>query len=399
MTYDTPIRAARHQTAARYGPELRVLIVGGGVAGLTLAALLEQRGFAPVVVERQTSYDDPGSVLGLWPAGSRVLKGLGLFRELLSVGLECTNYKVASAAGDILHSYSLTPLADRYGPLINVYRPDLLALLRSAVSPNRLRFGVTVRDVAESPAGVVATFDDGTSDTFDVVVGCDGLRSSMRQLVFGDATLSYSGMTGWGITCPATFVPPREVIEYWGAGKFFGVYPARDRLCAFAGLRAPASAPDPVEARIARLRTEFREFGGLVPAVLRVLDRPELIVHEDYMDIRMDAWHRGRVVLIGNAAHAVLGTGGLGASLAMESAAVLADELCRTDSSRVSLAFDLYAERRRARVDHVLAWSRRLGKLMYTGNRFVARLRDGAMQFAADEQLLAPMEQVLAERL
>jgi 2-polyprenyl-6-methoxyphenol hydroxylase-like FAD-dependent oxidoreductase len=398
MSLDTIVHAPK-QSATRYGPELRVLIVGGGAAGLTLAALLERRGFSPVVVERRSRYDDPGRVLSLWPAGSRVLKGLGLFPAFLAIGLECTHYKVAAASGEVLHSYSLIPLAERYGPLVNVYRPDLLELLRGVVTPARLRLGVTVRDIAETRNGVVAMFDDGSSETFDVIVGCDGLRSSMRRLVFGDAPLSYSGMTGWGISCPAAFVPPREVIEYWGAGKFFGIYPARDRLCAFAGIRAPAGGPDPIDGRLARLRAEFREFGGLVPSVLASLDRPESIMHDDYMDIRMGEWHRGRVVLIGDAAHAVLGTGGLGASLAMESAAVLADELCRTDSSCVQLAFEHYAARRRARINRVSGWSRRLGKFMSTGNRFVARLRNGAVHFAADEQLLTTVEQVLAEPL
>src|SRR5215472_13430032 len=133
MRLDESSRGFGDQVAPRYGPELRVLIVGAGVTGLTLAALLEQRGFAPTIVERRTLHDDASCVLGLWPAGSRVLKGLGLFRAFLNTGLECARYTVANAAGQVLHSYSLEPLAERYGPLVNVFRPDLIALLRDAV--------------------------------------------------------------------------------------------------------------------------------------------------------------------------------------------------------------------------------------------------------------------------
>jgi 2-polyprenyl-6-methoxyphenol hydroxylase-like FAD-dependent oxidoreductase len=386
----------------RYGPELRVLIVGAGVTGLTLAALLEQRGFTPTIVERRTSYDDAGCVLGLWPAGSRVLKGLGLFRAFLNTGLECTRYTVANAAGEVLHSYSLEPLAERYGPLVNVFRPDLIALLREAVAPDRLRFGVRVRDIADTPNGVVALFDDGTNETFDLIVACDGLRSGIRRLAFGDDPRPQAGMMGWGISCPVSFVPPREITEYWGAGRFFAIYPARDRLYAFAGVRADVPSSDPIDGRVARLRSEFRQFGGLVPWVLGQLGQlgqPDRIFHQDYLDLRMESWHRGRVVLVGHAAHAVLGTGGLGTSLAMESAAVLADELCRADSSRITLAFEQYTARRRTRVDHVLSWSRRLGRFMFSGNRFVARLRDGAVHLTADEQLLVGVERVLSEPL
>jgi len=386
----------------RYGPELRVLIVGGGVTGLTLAALLEQRGFSPTVVERRIGYDHADCVLGLWPAGSRVLKGIGLFRAFLNIGLECARYTVANTAGAVLHSYSLEPLAERYGPLVNVFRPDLIALLQGAIASNRLRLGVKLRDIAETSAGVVALFDDGTNDTFDLIVACDGLRSGIRRLAFGEDPRPQAGMMGWGISCPVSFVPPREITEYWGERKFFGIYPARDRLYAFAGVRAdvPSSGPrsDHADWRIARLRGEFQQFGGLVPWVLGQLEE-DRVFHRDYFGLRMDTWHRGRVVLVGHAAHAVLGTGGLGTSLAMESAAVFADELCRADSSRIALAFEQYTARRRARVDHVLSWSRRLGRFMFTGNRFVARLRDGAVHLTADERLLVGVERVLSEPL
>ena len=265
---------------------------------------------------------------------------------------------------------------------------------------SRLRLGVKLRDIAETSAGVVALFDDGTNDTFDLIVACDGLRSGIRRLAFGEDSRAQAGMMGWGISCPVSFVPPREITEYWGARKFFGIYPARDRLYAFAGVRAevPASDPRPIDRRIERLRGEFQQFGGLVPWVLGQLE-PERVFHQDYFGLRMNSWHRGRVVLVGHAAHAVLGTGGLGTSLAMESAAVLADELCRADSSRITLAFEQYTARRRARVDHVLSWSRRLGRFMFTGNRFVARLRDGAVHLTADEQLLVGVERVLSEPL
>jgi 2-polyprenyl-6-methoxyphenol hydroxylase-like FAD-dependent oxidoreductase len=400
MSGDSSVRPP-HGGVVRYGPELRVLIVGAGVAGLTLAGLLEQRGFAPVVVEkeREPSPGELGYVIRLWPAGSRVLKGLGLYPAFREAGLECTQHKVATARGDVLHSCALAGITNRYGPLVNISRPGLVAVLRQAMAEERIRYGVTVRDIAETPDGVVALFTDGKSATFDLVVGCDGAHSGMRHLLFDDVVVTDPGITGWGFCLPVAFDAPPQVIEYWGAGKFFGIYPARDRICAFAGVWPRALLLDPIASPLERLKAHFHDFGGLVPWVLANLDRSQAVCHDDYIAVHTGEWFRGRVVLMGDAAHATPPTGGMGASLAMESAAVLADELCRTDSACITLALQQYVARRRARVDRVQARSQLLLKMIFTPNRIVARLRDGAMQIAVDEQLLDFMETVLLERI
>lgn len=383
----------------RYGPDLRVLIVGGGVAGLTLAALLEQRGFAPLVVERASAYGDDGYSIGLWPTGSRILKGLRLFTNLEDVGVECSGYIIANEAGDTLHSFSFQPLTQRHGPLIHVSRRQLIELLRSAVSEERIRFGTTVREIAETQDGVVATFGDGSAGVFDVVVGCDGIRSNVRQLAFGDVPVAYAGVTGWTFWLPPDFVPPPEIVEYWGAGKFVGMYPARRRFCAVVAMHCPQGAPDPLETRAARVRTAFAAFGGIVPWVLRELPPAEQMMPVDFSDVRTDDWTRGRVVLVGDAAHAMIPTTGMGASMAMESAAVLAEELCRTDSSFMMACLRRYAARRRGRVDRIQARSRRVARLKLTDNGLITRVRDEAIRIMVDEPLLDTVDAVMAERV
>jgi 2-polyprenyl-6-methoxyphenol hydroxylase-like FAD-dependent oxidoreductase len=383
----------------RYGPELRVLIVGGGVAGLTLAALLQQRGFRPVVVEKIHDHPDAGYVIGLWPTGSRILKGLRLFSNFCDVGVECSRYIVCNEHGDTLHSFSFELLTRRYGALVDLSRLQLVEILRSAVDERGIRFGATVREIAETPEGVVAVFDDGTAELFDVVVGCDGIHSTVRRLVFGDAPLEYSGIGGWACWLPPDFVPPPEVVEYWGRGKFVGMYPTRRRFCAVLAFHAPPEEPDPVGTRVERARHQFAGFGGIVPWVLDELPAPAEMVRLDFSEVRVEAWTRGRVVLIGDAGHAILPTAGMGASLAMESAAVLAEELCRTDSKFLIAALAQFAERRRGRLDRIQAQSRRLSKIMFTGNGMMTRLRDRAVRIIADEPVLDLVEDMLAERI
>lgn len=392
-------KAPAHRRTVRYGPELRVLIVGGGVAGLTLAALLEQRGFNPLVVEKAREHADTGFSIGLWPAGSRILKGLRLFTKLCDVGVDCTRYIIANERGDTLHAFSFEPLTSRYGPLIELSRLELIEVLRSAVDEERIRFGVTVREIVETPDGIIAEFDDGRTGAFDIVVGCDGIRSGVRQLAFGDVPTAYSGVAGWAFWLPPDFVPPPEIMEYWGAGKFVGMYPARRRFCAVVAMHSPRGAPDLPETRAERIRSAFAGFGGIVPWVLHELPEPERIVRVDFSEIRIDEWTRGRVVLIGDAAHAFMPTAGMGASMAMESAAVLAEELCRTDSTFLVACLQQYASRRRARVDRIQAQSRRVARLMFAGNGLVARIRDQAIRIMVDEPVLDAVDEVMVERV
>jgi 2-polyprenyl-6-methoxyphenol hydroxylase-like FAD-dependent oxidoreductase len=383
----------------RYGPEMRVLIVGGGIAGLTLAGLLQQRGFQPVVVEKSPNYGEAGYVLGLFPAGSRILKGLGLYPRLEDAGVELARYEVANTQGECLHVYHFGTLAENYGLTVGISRTALVDVLRSGISSECLRLGTTVESLTQTPDEVWATFSDGSAETFDLVVGCDGLRSRTRKMIFGDMLLTYLGLTGWGFWIPPDLTPPDQVTEYWGGGKFFGIYPVKDRWCAFTGVDLPAGTPDPAETRIARLRAHFADFGGLVPQILASLEHPETMFHDDYNDVRLNRWHTGRVILIGDAAHAILPTGGLGASLAMESAAVLAEELCRADSQTLCFALDQYTARRRNRVDKIQTQSRLYGKAMLLHGFAGKSVRDTIFRLLSEEQFFRFWENIMTEHL
>lgn len=385
----------------RYGSEMRVLIVGGGIAGLTLAGLLQQRGFRPTVLEKAHDYADAGYALGLFPAGSRILKGLGLYRRFVEAGTEMQGFEICNAEGRLLHSYSMQGIAEQFGPTVCLSRAALLGVLREAVPPESLRLGVTVDEITETEEGARVTFSDRSMapETFDLVAGCDGIGSRTRRLVFGERALTYMGMTGWGFWVDPSLLESGWSREYWGDGKMFGLYPTKDRLCVFTGVRLPAGTPDPVETRIARIREHFKDFGDLVPQILAALTQPEMIFHGDYNDVKLDEWHRGRVVLVGDAAHAVLPTAGVGASMAMESAAVLAEELCRADSGRLGLALKDYVARRRPRVDRVQAQSRLYGKAVCLENPLLTAARDAAIHAVSSDRFLQSWESLMAEPL
>jgi len=267
----------KYRLPVRYGPEMRILVVGGGIAGLTLTGLLQQRGFKPTLVEQIPEYGTIGYVIVLWPSGSRILKGLGVYRSLLDVGLQFTTYNVSDERGQMLHSYSVQNVIEKYGPMLSTYRPDLINVIKEAVDPDSIRMSTTVDKIDQTNDEVYVTFSDGTEETYDLVVGCDGVRSKTRDLVFGDVPLSYSGMTGWSFWVKPNIAKTLQIAEYWGTGKFFGIWPTKGRLSVFTSIRDNVQEPDPVESRIDRIQENFKNFGGLVPAILEGLNDPNEI--------------------------------------------------------------------------------------------------------------------------
>lgn len=387
----------KYRLPVRYGPEMRILVVGGGIAGLTLTGLLQQRGFKPTLVEQIPEYGTVGYVIVLWPSGSRILKGLGVYRSLLDVGLQFTTYNVSDERGQMLHSYSVQNVTEKYGPMLSTYRPDLINVIKEAVDPDSIRMSTTVDKIDQTNDEVYVTFSDGTEETYDLVVGCDGVRSKTRDLVFGDVPLSYSGMTGWSFWVKPNIAKTLQIAEYWGTGKFFGIWPTKGRLSVFTSIRNNVQEPDPVESRIDRIQENFKNFGGLVPEILESLDDPNEIFHGHYNDLRMKKWHKGRVVLVGDAAHAILPTAGGGVSMAMESAAVLVDELCRADSKYIEQAFESYITRRRSRVDKIQNQSRMMSKFAFADSRLVSSIRDFLMRFYSNKLHVRYWDSMLKE--
>ncbi len=387
----------KYRLPVRYGPEMRILVVGGGIAGLTLTGLLQQRGFKPTLVEQIPEYGTVGYVIVLWPSGSRILKGLGVYRSLLDVGLQFTTYNVSDERGQMLHSYSVQNVTEKYGPMLSTYRPDLINVIKEVVDPDSIRMSTTVDKIDQTNDEVYVTFSDGTEETYDLVVGCDGVRSKTRDLVFGDVPLSYSGMTGWSFWVKPNIAKTLQIAEYWGTGKFFGIWPTKGRLSVFTSIRDNVQEPDPVESRIDRIQENFKNFGGLVPEILESLDDPNEIFHGHYNDLRMKKWHKGRVVLVGDAAHAILPTAGGGVSMAMESAAVLVDELCRADSKYIEQAFESYITRRRSRVDKIQNQSRMMSKFAFADSRLVSSMRDFLMRFYSNKLHVRYWDSMLKE--
>jgi len=375
--------------------DFRILIIGAGVAGLSLAALLRQQGIAPTVVEKATTLNDRGYMLGLYPLGGRLFHGLAKYAGYLDSSVPVESYVICSDAGRTLRNYDLGRINRRFGPIRGISRGALIDLLYNAAEGLTVRTGTTVESLEERNGEVAVVFSDGTSESFDLVIGADGLHSDIRSMILKPDEFAYweTGWGGWVFWGEPETKLPTEFREYWGSGRFVGLYPVKDRIGVFAGGRLS----DVKQTGIEQFIDEVGERFSLDDSLFEGAAKDKETFFWDFHDCRSSTWRKGRVILLGDAAAGFLPTAGVGASMAMESAAALADELSRMDAEYVETALELYEKRHRKRVERAQESSRGMSRMMFVNSRFVGRLRDWLLQFYSVERLVKEIAQIMEE--
>jgi 2-polyprenyl-6-methoxyphenol hydroxylase-like FAD-dependent oxidoreductase len=242
-----------------------------------------------------------------------------------------------------------------------MHRADLHTLLLNAAAGAQIRMDRTVTGLEDDGDVVTAMFSDDTTERFDLVIGADGLNSTVRALVYGSAAPDtvYSGYTCWRFVAPC-HEPLDGAVEMFGRGARAGIVPLTgDRAYVFLVADAPANAPG---SSWAELEQRFSEFP---PQVGRLIDSARTsgspLLHHDLRDAERVVWGRGRIWLLGDAAHAPLPNLGQGAAMALEDALALAEAL-RVETS-VTAAFERYVSLRHERTSVIWRDSRRLGRI------------------------------------
>lgn len=383
----------------REGPKFETLIVGAGVAGLTLAALLEQRGEKPIVIEKQTERDfqDAGYMLGLLPLGGRVLNALNKQTEYLEESCSMETYNIHDGHGVRLNSYPLTKINERFGPYRGISRGTLINLLRESAENFPIHFETTIEEITQSNSSVSVSFDDGSAREFDLVVIADGLHSETKLQILDKQEFSYK-QTGWGgwvtwIESHPDFANAYN--EFWGAGTFLGLYPVKDRIGAFLG--GPVKQVQQIGLKRYAEQVESNMKHPIAPVrdALTSFKSKEDPYFWNFHDCRTQRWREGRVILLGDAATGFLPTAGVGASMAMDSAAALDDELSRADNQHLEYALDLFEKRQKERVEKAQKESRDLGNWMFVNSSLMAWVRDKMLNFYSLDMMLQGLEDIM----
>jgi 2-polyprenyl-6-methoxyphenol hydroxylase-like FAD-dependent oxidoreductase len=355
------------------GAARSVLVVGAGIAGLALAGALRARGFDVSIVEKAASLEPPSAGLLLGANAVAAAGALGV--DLASRARPTPSARITDARGRLLQETPF-PRGARDLATYVVHRAALHEALVARAGAPAVRCETTVSALVESDAGVEARFSDGGSERFDLVIGCDGLRSSIRALALGsdDPAIVYSGYTCWRFLC-ADPGAPRGLNEMWGRARRVGFAPLGDgRLYVFLVADAPARAPAPPWP--AGLRALFAGFSDPAPAILDAMKEAAPPLHHDLEDLARPSWGRGRVWLLGDAAHAMLPNLGQGAGMALEDALAAAHALGAPGKTPVAEAHARLVSLRRARVDRLWRLSRRMGAIAQWRNPVACGLRD-----------------------
>jgi 2-polyprenyl-6-methoxyphenol hydroxylase-like FAD-dependent oxidoreductase len=303
---------------------------------------------------------------------------------------------ITNQRGGVLASTDLTALEARYGPSVAVHRADLHEVLLEAAMPDEVLLGATARSFTTVGERVEVTLDDGSQRECDLLVGADGIRSGVRELLLGPLPLRYSGYTCWRFVLDDCLGIER-VVEMWGRGRRFGIVPmGRGGLYCFATLNGPSDHRPFAGIDLDEFRELYRGFGGDVPAILGALSPRTHLLHNDLSDLLAPRFVGERVVLLGDAAHATTPNMGQGAAMAIEGAAVL-DEVLADAPADLDASLARYEQRRRPRVAKVRDQSWRIGRLAQWDNPIACATRDTLVRLTPDRVALGALERLLTE--
>ncbi|HLZ62953.1 MAG TPA: FAD-dependent oxidoreductase [Ktedonosporobacter sp.] len=334
----------------------RILIVGGGIAGLTLARALHQQGFRAELVERSPSWQATGAAIQLHANGMRILHALGLGKEAVQAGAVVRHWIYCDQGGEVLCQANLGEIWGKAGSCIAIDRPRLQKILLAGATAVPYRLDTSVTSLMQDEQRVQVGFSDGSSSDYDLVVGADGISSTVRTLLMGTVPPDYTGLMIWRSLVPIRPPDPENFRILFGEGCFFGITPLLEGPTNVFGAVGMPRTHDPLPGRLERFRKQFADFGGHVQECLAAISRDEQIHCGPSEVLQPDHWHHGHIVLIGDAAHAAAPTMAQGGCMAMEDAYVLAEILHGAET--IELALSSYETRRKPRATWVQQHSR-----------------------------------------
>lgn len=319
----------------------RAVVIGGGIAGLAAAAALHRTGRRVTVLERSPSLEPVGAAISLSPNALRALDVLGIGDRIRDFAAWQGDGGLRTPSGRWITRTNAAAAAERFGgPLVLLDRTTLIDSLAALLPPGAVRTGAaaSLADPGDERRPARVATPDGELEA-ETVVAADGIHSAARRALFpGHPGTVYAGFTTWRLMIP---VPGAEFAshETWGRGRLWGTHPLKDgRVYAYAAAATPAGrrAADDEKAELLR---RFGDWHDPIPAVLAAA-RPEDVLRHDVHHIAepLPAYHRGRVALLGDAAHAMPPNLGQGGNQAVEDAVVLAhhaDDLAAYTAARL----------------------------------------------------------------
>ncbi|MEO7043885.1 MAG: FAD-dependent monooxygenase [Ferruginibacter sp.] len=340
----------------------QVLISGASIAGLTLAYWLNRYGYKVTVVEITKGLRRGGSPIDVRGNALNSAKEMGILEKIKSREFIHTD-EIVNAQNETLVSFSLNAQAEYLGD-IEIHRDDLVDILYGNIPMNEVEFLFEnrIEKLIQHEGNVEVTFKTGDSESFDFVVGADGAHSAVRKLAFGNEE-NYSKFFGeyFAIAEAPDIIPnkPNSAAMYNEPGKMAAIVPFKNGVHAFVVFRSPKLNWDykNTEQHKQILKHTFKNSLWRIPEIIDAMLHSDNLYFDEVCQIHMPAWTKGRVALVGDAGYAASFHTGMGTSLAMQGASLLAQELYSNDDYKK--AFSKYNETYRPFVESVQAGIKR----------------------------------------
>lgn len=355
-------------------PTPRVLVIGGGASGNAVTVLLRRAGITVDLIEARPDWNaTTGSGITLQGNALRVLRELGVWEEVSASGFAFGTLGITTPDGTVLHvAEDIKTGGDDLPATLGMQRPRLQQLLIDAVraSGATVRLGTTAETLKQDADGVFVLFSDGTDGHYDLVIGADGLNSATRAAIGITDRPEPTGMAIWRIAAPRPDSVERSDLAYGGPAYIAGYTPTSENTLYAFLVEKPRERTSLKTADYAHeMRRLAQAYGGAWPEITQHIADPAKVNYTWFNRLLVEgSWHRGRIVLIGDAVHCCPPTIAQGAAQSLEDALVLA-EMLTSGRDWDNELLQSFHERRISRVRAVVEASVQIGQWQLDGVR------------------------------
>lgn len=369
------------------------LILGAGIAGLSVAISLKRIGIDALVAESAPTFKPLGAGITLASNAIEVFDHLGMADEVIKEGIPVQRATILQAGGKVINTVSLKKAGTNY-PQVGIHRGALHRLLLRQLNDKQVLWGKRSTRIEQTPDSVCVHFDDGESMTCKWLIVAEGVHSAVRKQLLPQSKLRYAGYTCWRGIAEVPGFKLNEAVEIWGEkGRFGFVGIAPDRVYWFATANAKEKDPKMAEMRSKQLLQRFEAYPPEVGILLRSTPENE-VLWNDIVDLNpIPRFSFGNVLLTGDAAHATTPNMGQGACQAIEDAWFLSQCLLKENSPES--AFAAFEKLRLKRTHDIVNKSRTLGKIAQWENKTARSFRDFLFRCISEKRSLAQMEKVI----